>query len=517
MTAAIALRDVFRIHTTDDGDAAALQGLTLEVAAQEIVVVLGPSGAGKTTLLRIVAGLERISAGSVHVFGIDVARLGRGAAAAFRADTVAYADQHYGRMLAPELTARRAVAVPLELAGVRRRDALARADELLERAGLGERRNAVPGELSGGEQQRVSLCAALARRPAVFLADEPTGELDAASAALAYELIGDLAREERCTALIVSHDPESALVADRVVELRDGRITAETHRCASPVPTLVVTRTGWLRLPDDVRSGAGIGERATARLDPEGVVVAAPAVPSDKVSQAIGARDDGGNPADRVEPRTVAEVRALAKQFGSSRPIFRDFTANFAAGQLIAISGPSGSGKTTLLRLLAGLELPSAGDVRILGEPIALLDRAGRADVRRRLVALVPQGSALLPQLTARENVELALGLRGSDAAGGRAAAANALAAVGLERLADQRVGRLSIGERQRAAVARAVAARPALLLADEPTSRLDEANSLDVARLLAWLAHEHGTAVLCATHDPRVVAQADAEVRLDS
>ena len=515
MTPAIALRDVFRIHATDEGDAAALQGLTLDVAEHEIVVVLGPSGSGKTTLLRVVAGLDPVSAGTVRVLGVDVPRLGRRAAAAFRARAVAYADQHYGRMLAPELSARRAVALPLELAGARRRDAIARADQLLERAGLAERRDAPPAELSGGEQQRVSLCAALARRPAVFLADEPTGELDAASTALVYELIGDLARESRCTGLIVSHDPESALVADRVVELRDGRITAETRRHSHPVRTVVVTRTGWLRLPDEALDEAQIADRATVRVAAEGVVVERAGDSSDKSSQAVDDRSGARRRSDHGDARAVAELRAVTKAFGSSTPVVREVTATFTAGELIAVTGPSGSGKTTLLRLLSGLDVPSAGEVLVLGEPLAALDRAARADVRRRAVALVPQGTALIPLLSARENVELALGLRGFDADAARSAADDALAAVGLDRLADQRVGRLSMGERQRAAVARAVAATPALLLADEPTSRLDEANALEVARLLARLARERGTAVVCATHDSRVVAEADGEIRL--
>jgi len=136
------------------------------------------------------------------------------------------------------------------------------------------------------------------------------------------------------------------------------------------------------------------------------------------------------------------------------------------------------------------------------------LDRTARADLRRRAIGYVGQQTGLVPHLSALENVELALTLRGLDDP--RAAALAALGAVALAERARQRVSRLSQGERARAAVARAVAARPRLLLADEPTSRLDQANALAVAMLLSRLARESGAAVVCATHDPLVIEQAD-------
>src|SRR5205814_6815743 len=230
MTTAIELRDVFRVHSTPEGDAAALQGLSLRVGDGEVLTVLGPSGSGKSTLLRLLAGLDRPSAGVVRVYGEDVGKLPSRRLARYRSTLLGYADQHYARALAPELTARELVAMQLGLRGAAGGDRLGRADELLERVGLGEKRDRRPGQLSGGEQQRVALCAALAHRPRVFLADEPTGELDAATADRVYELVGELVREHGCTTLLVSHDPESAKVADRIVRIRDGRVSEEWTR-----------------------------------------------------------------------------------------------------------------------------------------------------------------------------------------------------------------------------------------------------------------------------------------------
>ena len=158
---AIDVREAFRIHRWAGATSVALQGLTLQVEEGEIVVVLGPSGSGKTTLLRTVGGFDTLSAGTARVLGVDVGALGPGAVARFRARNLGLLDQHYARALSPDLTCVHTVGLGLELLGTPRRDARAAASALLERVGLGERAEDHPGALSGGEQQRVALCAAL--------------------------------------------------------------------------------------------------------------------------------------------------------------------------------------------------------------------------------------------------------------------------------------------------------------------------------------------------------------------
>jgi ABC-type lipoprotein export system ATPase subunit len=499
VTLAVDARDLFHVYSSPEGEAAALQGLSLAVREGESLVVLGPSGSGKSTLLRILAGLERPSAGSLRVFGADVPR---GRRAAYRARVLGYVEQHYTLALDPDLTARELVALQLALDGAPRRPRLARADELLERAGLAGKADARPPELSGGEQQRVAVCAALAHRPRLLLADEPTGELDTANAARVYELIAELTREHGCTTVVVSHDPGSAAAADRVVHVRDGRVSEEA---AGGEESLVVARGGWLRIPEELLARAGIGTRARARLEGAAIVVEGTGrtrAPAPSAAPA-SARNGGA---------TAAEVRSLTRAFGRSAVLDR-LSATFRAGRMTAVTGPSGSGKTTLLRLLAGLDRPTGGDVEILGVPIAVLDRPARADFRREKVAIVAQQPALVPFLSARENVELGLELRRVGEAEERAVAA--LDAVGLGERREHRVSRLSAGERQRVAIARALAVRAPLVLADEPTARLDGANALAVASLFARLAREHGTAVVCATHDPLVVEAADDELPL--
>jgi energy-coupling factor transport system ATP-binding protein len=492
---AVEATDLFRIYPSAEGAAAALQGLTLEIEEGELVVLFGPSGSGKSTLLRILAGLDRPSAGTVRVFDHDLRTLRGRALVGYRSHALGYADQHYVRALAPELNARQLVALRLDLLGKDRVESMRVADRLLDRVGLGGRGDALPNELSGGQQQRVALCSALAHRPKLFIADEPTGELDAANAAQIYELIRELSREAGVTTLVVSHDPESAAVADRILQIRDGRVSADSGEA-------VVNRGGWIRIPEEL-----LGRTAHARLEavPGGVFVHTDAAEEKEGHHPVSGTASGDVVAETVDLVKVNGAGARATE------VFHGLSMQLRAGWMSAVTGPSGSGKSTLLNLLAGLDRPTGGDVRILGTALGPLDETELALMRRRHIGVITQGTDLVPFLTALETVELALSLRGlpADEAG------RALDAVGLSELAEQRVARLSMGERQRVAVARALAARPALLLADEPTARLDEANARAVGALFSELTGSTGTAIVCATHDPVLIEHAHAEFPL--
>jgi len=515
VSAAVDVRAAFRIYPSAGGAAAALQGLDLSVEPGELVVALGPSGSGKTTLLRVVGGFERLSAGTVRVLDTDLARLDESSLARFRAARLGFLDQHYSRALSPGLTCRDTVALQLDLLGSDRRESRARAEELLGRVGLGDRADEEPLSLSGGEQQRVALCAAIAHRPSLLLADEPVGELDAASAETVYAAIAELVRETRATALVVSHDPGAATVADRVVTISDGRVVKESE--AGRPGSLVVSR-GWIRVPDrDLRALAGPSRLTLERR--EGPVVALRPAPSHAPradSADVGASADFPTALpERHADSPVCELRSAAKRYraaGVERVVFDGLDVAVEAGRLVVIVGRSGTGKTTLLHLLAGLERPSAGDVCLLGRSLAGRSRAALAALRRRHVALVSQEPGLVPHLSASENVALTLRLRGR--ARSDELVRRALDALGLDARLAHRAATLSAGERQRVAVARALVADTELVLVDEPTARLDRDNARRVGALLARAA-AGGRAVVCATHDPGLVELADEVVEL--
>src|SRR5713226_4559815 len=223
MAAMIQVRGLRMRLTSGGRPVDVLADVSLDVPAGRFLAIAGPSGSGKSTLLGLIAGLDRPTSGSITVAGVEITGLGEDALARFRRDTIGYVFQSYH--LIPTLTALENAAVPLELAGDA--DALARARALLEEVGLGDRAHHYPAQLSGGEQQRVAVARAIARRPKLLLADEPTGNLDSATGKQIIELLVALNRNRASTLVLVTHDPALAAYADRIVTLRDGRVVAD--------------------------------------------------------------------------------------------------------------------------------------------------------------------------------------------------------------------------------------------------------------------------------------------------
>ncbi len=201
-----------------------LQGIDLDLAPGEAVGLVGPSGSGKTSLLMVLAGLERATGGTVEVAGRELTGLGEDALARFRRDTVGIVFQAFH--LIPAMTALENVSVPLELAGVK--DARRRAEAALVAVGLGHRLSHLPGQLSGGEQQRVALARAFAPRPRLLLADEPTGNLDAATGTQVMDLLFGLQAQGGTTLLLITHDPALAGRCGRQIRIADGRVREGT-------------------------------------------------------------------------------------------------------------------------------------------------------------------------------------------------------------------------------------------------------------------------------------------------
>ncbi|WP_310542722.1 ATP-binding cassette domain-containing protein [Phenylobacterium sp.] len=216
------LDGVFLSLPSAAGPVEILRDLSFRVEAGERVAVTGPSGSGKSSLISVAAGLELPTAGTVSLFGQDLGKLDEDGRARLRRGRVSLVFQSFH--LLPNMTAAENIAAPLEIAG--RRDAAELARSWLERVGLAARGRHYPHQLSGGEQQRVALARALAPRPALLFADEPTGNLDAANAALVADLMFDLVIETGAALVLVTHDPILARRADRQVVIGDGRTVA---------------------------------------------------------------------------------------------------------------------------------------------------------------------------------------------------------------------------------------------------------------------------------------------------
>ncbi|HKF78629.1 MAG TPA: ATP-binding cassette domain-containing protein [Candidatus Dormibacteraeota bacterium] len=253
------------IYKSADIEVVALQGLDLRLGERETLAVVGRSGSGKSTLMNILAGIEPPTAGRVTVGGLDVGRMDARERRRYRGRQVGYCWQGAGGNLVGDLTVRQNVVLPMLAAGVGAAGARTRASQLLEGLGIegvaGER----PEALSGDQTQRLALAVALANRPRLLLADEPTAELDSPTARRLLRDLGDLLADTRAAAILVTHDRHVERHVDRVVQIRDGRISTETRwdgeEARQPTELVVLDRAGRLQVPREYLQRLGLRDR----------------------------------------------------------------------------------------------------------------------------------------------------------------------------------------------------------------------------------------------------------------
>jgi putative ABC transport system ATP-binding protein len=426
--------EVDRTFRTASGRVQALRGVTASFHPGSIVAVAGPSGSGKSSLLRLIAGMDVPTSGSVVVAGRSIGRASASVRRRLRRSDVGYVFQRPSDNFVPHLTVGEhlvRVADPRD------------AREVLEALGIEHRADHLPLQLSGGEQQRAAFAQAFVGGARVVVADEPTAELDDASAAAVLAGIRTL-RDRGVTLILATHDDAVVRVADTVLRLDHGRV---------------------------VQPVRGSSERA---------VYAA----------------TGGDPPSEGQP--VLRVRDLVKTFArADERVHAVDGVSFEVreGELVGLIGRSGSGKTTLLSLVAAWEHADGGAI----ERRDATD--GDEPPTWRDVAVVPQTLGLMDELSVRENVAYPARLAGTlDEHAERVAAL--LDALGLAALAERRPLETSVGEQQRAAVARALLLRPRLLVADEPTCHQDRGWTDRVVAAIRE-ACDAGTGCLMATHDP--------------
>ncbi|HYL39811.1 MAG TPA: ABC transporter ATP-binding protein [Candidatus Binatus sp.] len=279
----ISAEGLVKIYKVADLEVVALQGLDLLVQPGEFIALVGASGSGKSTLLNILAGLDVPSAGRCVVAGHDLGDMGRRERTAYRRRVVGFVWQQTARNLLGYLTIRQNVELPMLMNGLARRERGERAADLLTRVGLGDRVDHRPEALSGGEQQRAAIAVALANEPAVLLADEPTGELDTATAREIFDLLRTVNRELGVTIVVVTHDPLVSEQVSRTIAIRDGRTSTETLRRRARTidgehavvseEYAVLDRVGRLQLPRAHVEALGLEHRVRLVLEADHISV----------------------------------------------------------------------------------------------------------------------------------------------------------------------------------------------------------------------------------------------------
>ncbi len=266
----VSCKQVVKAYKIDKREVVALRGIDFEMEQGEWTCIIGPSGAGKSSLLNLLGGLDRPTAGQLSVDGLDLLTLKGAALSRYRLNEVGFLWQQTLRNLLPGRSALRNVTLPMTMAGMLPWKRAPRAKELLEAVGLKDQMYKRPALLSGGQQQRVAMAVALANQPKLLLADEPTGELDAKSAKNMVALLQDLRKAFGLTILMVTHDPEVAAQADRILTLRDGAL-GQDLTSAEAAPTLDLE--GRIKLPEAVRKQLALSPRVAIEIRPEGILL----------------------------------------------------------------------------------------------------------------------------------------------------------------------------------------------------------------------------------------------------
>ena len=286
----IICENLVKIYKMEQIELLALQGLDLNVERGEVMAIVGSSGSGKSTLMNILGGLDLPTAGRVVVGGRELLKLSQRRLNTYRRHHVGFVWQQTARNLIAYLNAQQNVELPMLMAGTMPSTRRQRAAELLEAVGIAHRRDHRLDQMSGGEQQRVAIAVALANRPDLLLADEPTGELDSVTAQVIFDIFHRVNEVYGTTVVIVSHDPQIAQHVARVVAIRDGKTSSETLRQTSDmrgdeqpddaeaVPHQLVEYTvldpaGRLQVPEEYRDRYGIGRRVTLETTPEGIII----------------------------------------------------------------------------------------------------------------------------------------------------------------------------------------------------------------------------------------------------
>ena len=303
----------------------ALQGLDLVVSEGEMIGVVGASGSGKSTLLNILGGLDRPDGGRAMVDNQDLGKLSQHGLDQYRRKIVGFVWQYGARNLIPYLTAIENIQLPMTLSGKVGKNPRRRSIELLEQVGLSDRMDHRLEELSGGEQQRIAVPIALSNQPRLLLADEPTGELDTATAKTIYDMFRDLNQKLGLTIVIVSHDPGIAQHVDRVVAVRDGKLATESVRLKSAISGLhddhlhafeelaVLDSAGRLSIPRDYLEHFHILRRVRLELVDDGILIRPPTSDLAEKSENNGATDAGKSLSDKEDKNTMPTLLGRSK------------------------------------------------------------------------------------------------------------------------------------------------------------------------------------------------------------
>ncbi len=503
----IEIQNIVKTYPTGNGSFFAINGISLDIIQGEFLGITGKSGAGKTTLLNLISGVSEVTSGEV-VFRcptvvnplsrdatINVNSMDEDEKAAWRGENLGIVYQSFELM--PNLNLVDNVMLPQDFAGkyhpiISKQKAL----ELLELVEIAEHAYKIPAHISGGQKQRVAIARALVNDPPLIIADEPTGNLDTKTAMNILEIFEHLVQRGK-TVVMVTHDESLALRFSRRLQISDGKLVGQPGNGSlsrslnqksrkdhsSPIETKITPNPfGKNGMNAHITNYSGVVEQ-TPDKHPKAIIL-----------QSV----------DKTYENAAGNFSAL-----------KGIDLDFNQGEFVSIIGKSGCGKSTLLNMITGIDHPTSGHVLIGGKDIYEMSESERAFWRGQNMGVVFQFFQLLPTLTLLENTMLPMDYCNKYSFRERPdRAMELLKIVGLEEHAHKLPANVSSGQQQSAAIARALANDPAILLADEPTGNLDSQSALIILDLFEKLAAQ-GKTILIVTHDTTLTKRTDKTVIL--
>jgi ABC-type lipoprotein export system ATPase subunit len=513
----IQLRDLVKVYETGAGGFTAINGINLDIHRGEFLGIIGKSGAGKTTLLNLISGVSEITSGDVLFYppvdsdvrdngnpsgqrvAISVNSMDENKLAVWRGNNMGIVYQSFELM--QQLNLVKNIMLPQDFLGTYRpRISQEHALELLDRVELLEHAYKLPAHTSGGQKQRIAIARALVNDPPVIIADEPTGNLDTVTTETILQIFEALVAQGK-TIILVTHDNSLAARFSRRVYISDGKVV------------------------DSYDQGAFAAAREPSSSPQVSESVAAATRPGPACEETEeGSRKRQGNNGPVVQSaefeagEAAIVLRDVVKTYVNAAgefPALKGINLQMGYGQFVSLVGKSGCGKSTLLNMLTGIDHPTSGEVIVGGKNVYEMTESQRALWRGRNVGIVFQFFQLLPTLTLLENTMLPMDYCNVYSNSERPQRAmELLAMVGLEEQAHQLPASVSSGQQQSAAIARALATDPPIIVADEPTGNLDSRSADAILRLFGELA-DQGKTILLVTHDPSFTKATDQTVIL--
>ena len=528
----------------------ALRGLDMYIKEGDVASIIGPSGAGKSTLVKILCGLEKPSGGTVLIDNINIAALSEKQMRQFRYNRMGIVNQFVGQNLLSSLTLEKNLLLPMKMKFMARERAKSELKELLKVLNLEKIKNNPITKVSGGEAMRASIGVALAKKPRLLLADEPTGQLDTANTNDIIETFRDLNNDFGTTILVVTHDLRFRNAFKKSYIIRDGRLVGvntdldrgELEFILRPQESnlqSMIDSSQFIRLPDEVFVAGNYQHIVEFdihpskkfsflfnpnEIDAEEIYAILKSMeshdaksivkgePSELSATRIGSQVSFSEIKPLLEhqfnypkkPDPIIKVKNLHKSFPAGRivhEVIKGVSFTVDRGDFVVISGKSGAGKTTLMNVISGVENPDEGEILIKDFDVVNGNPKEISDFRFHEIAMINQVNNLFSQYTVEENMVIP---RIFDTK--QEFATEDLPSISedveIDHKVDQYAAELSAGERQRAALAVALARKSPIIFADEPSANLDSRLARNIISLMMEKCEQYGTTIVMSTHD---------------